>query len=495
MRILVDTNIFIQREDPRIVPQNLQLLLRTLNEMSVQILIHPLSIKDVERDRDPTRKSIILSKIKTYPVLSDPPTIGDDGVFDNAVGRVRNVHDVVDHDLLYAVYKDAIELLVTEDKGIEAKSKKLGISDRVLAIDEALTYFSAHVVKQGVSAPPAIAHIPVYSLDLGDPIFDSLRRSYSGFEDWWADISREGRKAWVYKDDGALGALLIHKIENEAIASTPALPAKRRLKICTLKVSYTGYKLGELFIKICIEFAVCNNIDEIYLTHIVQPTDYLAGLIEEFGFRKVARKGGEDVFLKRLLWDGSTIDPVTICRDFYPSFNDGPNVKKLLIPIRPEYHEKLFTDYRFRQPTLYESVGELIVEGNTIKKAYLSHSRIKGMSPGEVIMFYRSRDLKKITTLGVVEAVYDRVTDVNEIVRHVGKRTVYSRHELTDMVTKPTKVILFWQSFHLERPVSLISLREVGITLSPPQSITEVQDSTYREIKRRGGVDERFAVS
>ena len=57
---------------------------------------------------------------------------------------------------------------------------------------------------------------------------------------------------------------MIWKIEEEPIIlKSGVLPEKRRLKICTLKVDYTGYRLGERFIKMSIDYAIKNNIDEL----------------------------------------------------------------------------------------------------------------------------------------------------------------------------------------------------------------------------------------
>ena len=69
MRIILDTNIFITREDYSIIPANLQDLIRILHESTVQILLHPLSVRDIENDQNEERKKIIKSKIKSYSLL------------------------------------------------------------------------------------------------------------------------------------------------------------------------------------------------------------------------------------------------------------------------------------------------------------------------------------------------------------------------------------------------------------------------------------------
>lgn len=495
MRLLIDTNIFIYRENYHVIPSNLQSLLKILNDLAVQILVHPLSVREIERDKNHERRKIVSSKIKTYLLLDDPPRPETDQHFLSLVGQANNLYEVVDNSLLYCVYKNAVDFLLTEDGAIRRKSERLGISDRVFGTDEAVEYFKKQLVVEKVPKPPALNYVPAHNLDINDPIFSSLKEEYPNFIEWWEKISREGRKAWVYYfKDKILGAILIYKIENEPIASSPPLPRKRRLKICTFNVTYRGYKIGELFVKISIEFAIGNNIDELYLMHFTKPDDYLVELIDDFGFHKTAEQNGQDVFIKRLVPDARTKGPAEISRKFYPSFYDGETTRKFIVPIRPEYHTRLFTDYQPRQPTIFEFGGELIIEGNTIKKAYLCHSITKNMSQGDILLFYRSVDERRITTLGVIEQVYHGATRPGEIIRYVGKRSVYSREEIEGMARKPTKVILFRQHFHLRNPLTLNYLKRNNIVRGAPQSIVRIPHEKYLMIRSDGGIDERFTV-
>jgi len=149
-----------------------------------------------------------------------------------------------------------------------------------------------------------------HNLDLGDPIFDSLKEDYyPEFEDWFKKIQTQGRECLVYRNnDESLGALLIYKDENEPIyLLDEALPEKERMKIATLIVSSTGYKIGEFFIQWATNYAISKGFEEIYLTHFTAPDDYLVYLIEEYGFIYVGQKNYknqkgdyEDVFIKYL---------------------------------------------------------------------------------------------------------------------------------------------------------------------------------------------------
>ncbi|RZN34413.1 MAG: hypothetical protein EF813_09925 [Methanosarcinales archaeon] len=498
MRLLIDTNVFIYRENDHALTDELQHLLKILNSSKgIGILIHPETVEEIKRDQNKDRMDIALSKLNTYPLLEAPPDQSKDDNFLSIVGTPSRINDEIDNALLYSVYKDAVDFLITEDKNIHKKAIRLDIKDRVLCVEEGIRVFEEDIFRGDVVRPPALNEDRVYNLDISDPIFKSLKEEYGEFDSWFKKISREGRKCWVYRrKDGTIGAILIYKIENEPIDSIPPLPAKKRLKIATLIVTHVGYKIGELFTKVAVGYSIKNNLAEIYLTHFTKPDDYLVDLITEYGFYKAAANNrGEDIFVKELSVDkekAKLMQPLEISKKYYPSFYDGTNVNKFLVPIRPQYHQKLFTDYGGRQTSLSEHAGEFIVEGNTIKKAYLSHSKIKNISPGDILLFYRTVDKHEITSLCVVGKTLHGLQDKNEIFRYVRNRTVYPMDEIKDFAKSPTLVILFTWHFHLPNPLKLIDLKTMGI--SAPQSIAQISDEKYLRIKTRGGIDERLTV-
>jgi predicted nucleic acid-binding protein len=501
MNVLIDTNIFISREDYKQVPPILSSLLRLFEENFVKILVHPMSKEDIKRDLDVARKEISLSKISAYPELTSPPVSNEDAHFIGIVGSPRTDREMVDNELLYAIYKDASDFLITSDTEILRKAEKTGIGDRVFNVEEALEFFKTQFVRHVHAPTPAIRLVPVYNLSLSDPIFDSLKADYPEFEIWWHKISREGRMVWIsQKPDNSLGALLILKEENEPIDSMPPLGKRRRLKISTLIVKRMGQKIGELFLKLAINHAIENNINEIYLTHYVKPNDELVSLVDQYGFIKVARKdNGEDVFSKILKptvprKELEDLPPMELNRRYYPSFYDGPRVRKHIIPIRPEYHDRLFIEYRYRTPGLMEAAGELIVEGNTIKKAYICHARSKKLGEGDVLVFYRSRD-QVLTSVCSLDKIFRDVSSYEEVIKLVGKRTVYSKDELINLVTHgPVMIILFLLHFELKNYITLPKLQKARIMLRAPQSVVEISDEKYRQILNIGGLDERFTL-
>jgi rRNA-processing protein FCF1 len=503
MRVLIDTNIIIYREDNKVLTDNLQFLMRSLNDLKNEVVVHPFSIEEIKRDSDEIRRKISLSKVQTYSPLENPPSFEKDIGFTSIVKPRKDPHDHVDNALLYSVCKNAVSFFITEDKELHKKAFKLNIDEQVLSIAEAVNVFKT---QKPPSTPPAILKEKVHNLNIDDKIFDSLKEEYPKFEEWFEKIKLQGRDCLVYRNyDDSLGALLIYKDENEVIGlKDKILPAKERMKIATLKVSSNGYKIGEFFLAWATKYAIKNNFEEIYLTHYSKPEDYLVYLIEEYGFLHVGQnKIDEDVFVKYLkpthelvkntVTDGS---PLEISKKFYPKFYDGNDVKKFVVPIWPEYHEKLFIGSE-RQTTLYEHNHGFIVEGNAIKKAYLSHSNIKKISPGDLLLFYRTDDIKAITCIGVVEKVIPDLEDADEITREVGKRTVYSPEEIEEFAdnVSPTLVLLFIFSTWLPNNLNISNLKELDVLRAAPQTITEISHERYLNMKKAGGIDESFIIN
>ena len=153
MRILFDTNIFIYREADHIISEDLQQLLSVLNKIKAELLIHPLSLGEIRRDRDTKRQAVMLSKVGAYPLLEMPPVPEKDIEFFNIIEQKDDAHDLIDNHILYAIYKDAVDFLITEDRGIHKKAIRLGTDNRVLLIAEALTVFRGHLQKESIIIP------------------------------------------------------------------------------------------------------------------------------------------------------------------------------------------------------------------------------------------------------------------------------------------------------------------------------------------------------
>lgn len=497
MDVLVDTNILIHRESDDIVPEDLRILEREINEEGHRILVHPASVNEIRQDPDTERRERAESRVETYPELTYPPSpSASDTEFRDAIPEApADSNDRVDNMLMFAVYDGAVDYLITQDKGMHRNALELGLEDRVFNIADGLEYFVEE--PPSIRAPASIQRTTFGELDINDPIFDSLKADYPEFVTWAE--SHPDRPAWVnYTGDDLLGALMIIKPrEIESIGESPSLDRETRLKISTLKVAEerTGSKVGELLISIAIREAINQEIDQLYLTHYVSDEDYLVELIETWGFEHVSSKtDGEAVFLKRLTPPfGVNPDPLEMASTYYPSFVDGDRVKKFLVPIWPEYHNMLFTSYQERDTPLEEFEGEFLSEGNAIKKAYLSHANTRKIDPGDLLLFYRSRDHRQVTSLGVCEQVFYSLNDPDEISRIVGKRSVFSKSEIEEFAESTTTVLLFTWHFDLSNPVGYSDLLANDVISGPIQTIQQSDEQGYKYIKENGGIDARFA--
>jgi GNAT superfamily N-acetyltransferase len=485
MRILIDTNIFIHLEDSsKILEDSLGELFRLAYENKHEIVVHPASFDDIKKDKDEKRKEISFSRVRKYPVLKGPPEPGDLELKGLGLSEITR-NDRIDNLILYAVFKDAANILVTEDREIHKKAAILGLSDRVHYIQQAAEFLRRLYSSIPVHLPN-IEEMELHQIDLNCNFFDSLRGDYSKFDEWYKKSSREGRKAWVHKNErGRLGAICIYKEEQNPIITNgnTSIPG-RVLKLCTFKVeeAMRGRKLGELLLKAAFRYATDNKIEHIYITMKPGTQNYLEDMCEEFGFYRfgVYTDNRDDVFVKDhfVTPPDNGLAPLDYNVHYFPHYKCGKNINKYVVPIRPEFHGLLFPEIE-PQPSLI--VGS--TAGNAIKQAYLCHARLHGISPGDILLFYRSQDLHAITSLGIVEVSTD-LQEQEKIIQMVSKRTVYTYEDIKKMAEKKTKVILFRLAKHFSHPISYKWLSSNGVVRGNIQTIRGISHESFTKIMR-----------
>ena len=495
MRILLDTNILIHLENTSEVLENsLARIIKICQEQNHKLLIHQASYDDINRDSDCKRRSINLSKLEKYMLLENPPTPVLNELVDLGI-QSQNDNDKVDNNLLYSIYKDAADILITEDRAIHRNARKLGIPERVHYIQQTIDLFQKLYTKKRV-ALPNIEEQFLYNIDLDNNLFSSLKCDYGEFEHWYKKVSREGRKAWICRDDaGKVGAVCIYKEENSPIVTdnNNALPGGV-LKLCTFKVGERnrGKKIGELFLKAAFRYASLNKCEYIYLTMNPIKQSYLEDLCIDFGFNYFGQYKNDKVYVKShpirpVHNDGcSTIE---YHRLYFPHFRCDRDVKQYLIPIKPQFHEMLFPDNQAQASLPFQ-----MHMGNAIKLAYLCHSRIQHMKPGDILLFYRSHDLKSITSIGIVE-IAQHFQDVNKIIQLVSKRTVYSYSAINLIAKVKTLVILFRLAQHLIEPIPFRWLLDQEIVNGNIQSIRSISNDSFAKIIKKWGGDSCFNIN
>ncbi len=500
MRILVDTNIIIPREDDSVVPSEVSAVLRLFADRGDVICVHPSSLDDLARDKDEQRKAITLSKVQSYPRIESPPDPTIDIDFRRLIGPPRDPNSEIDDRLLYSVLRNAVDLLITNDQGMHRKATLLSIDDRVLTVIEALVFLDRlRPDTTSRLAPPEVRLEPLHSIDLQEGFFDSLRQDYPGFDAWFTRKSRDGAKAWIHRiPSGQLGAFMLLKDETDHIDMVGRrLPWQRRIKISTLKVTRMGYRLGELLLKIAFEYALKNSITDLYLTLYPGNKDFLISLITAFGFKLVGQTDeGEEVYYKttRPVEALQDLDPVEVFVTYYPCFVDSPAVAKFIVPIQPKYHDRLFPSWTGRQLT-FDFEFEMFPEGNAIRKAYLCNSRTTGLAAGAVLLFYRSHDVSAVTTVGVIERVERGRLTVDKVLTIAGRRIVYTQEEIETILQKPALLILFRWHAHFPSPLNRGTLVALGALKGSPQSIVRITHESYILLKWKGELENCITVS
>lgn len=482
MRILIDTNIFVYGESNEVTRSDVAKLVSLAMGHGITLMVHAASLEDIRRDKNGKRRSVHESKFGKYPVLDN---LGDpDDNFMKLVGEAQRHQDEVDNKILYSIYKNAANFLVTEDIKLHQKAKKLGLGERVLTASSAVESLKMQIERY-VPEHLTIENIEIHNLDLESVFFDDIREDYPKFNDWFIEKSKEGRRCWCWRKKGKqLKALLIYIEKYKTILREKP---EKSLKICTFKVSdeVRGLKLGELLLKLCFEYCRRNGILVAYLT-IFEEKSQLRVLLEDFGFREVGIKmtTGELIYAKDFLAHKSLdgLEPLEYCKRFFPEFFDGDGVRKFVVPIQPEFHDRLFGDVKGRQTSIDE-FEDMIVEQNTIKKAYVCNARITKIRSGDLLLFYRSRKKQGITGIGVVESVLRQPHSFGELISFIKVRSVYSTKELHKLYENGALAILFRYIGQLPSFISRERLYELEALNGPPQSILIMDDKSYKRLK------------
>ncbi len=484
MNILLDTNIIIPLEDTsRILDSSFAELRRLATEQQHCLYVHPMQLADINRDKNQERKKIVLSRFKQYSKIDNPPVLSEDERMELGLAQ-SNDNDKVDNNLLFALSRGAIHVLVTNDEGIHKKASKIGVQEKVYRLEQildSLKHFSNQPITQSYTG---VKERHMYEIDKGQSFFDSIRQTYVGFDSWYQKCAGQQRKCWSIEDDkGKLVAICIYKIEEEIKLDNGNSVKGKILKLCTFKVdvSARGKKLGERLLYIAFDYCVKNNIDWVYLHTYGEEQKTLVGLCEEYGFYRLGKYKQDDVYIKPMKLRYDHLGSLESLIRYYPFFEDNDSVQKFIIPIQPKYHEDLFPDVSSMKNSLFESDQNLFTsQGNTIKKAYLCHSHIKLIKKGDVVLFYRSHDRKSIQCMGIVEEVFFS-DDIDDVFPRIAKRTVYSKSQLTEILNQKTLVILF-RYITLNQEVPLNELSSIGIN-GNIQSIRRISNEQYRAIK------------
>lgn len=478
IKVLLDTNILIEREDYKATNPSFSELMSLLQENSIISFIHPSTINELEKDKERIRKESILSKVKSYPKLINPPL--PDQSFLDVLNIHDNSHDKIDGNLLYTVYMDIVDFLITEDKELNLRAEKVDLGERVMNVLTALSFFKAFLKKGDPIAPPFISTGKVNTIvnHLSDSFFNSFKEDYPKFETWFRKKARD-RDVYYILDETKISAIMILKIEEEAIElDKEIIPKEKRLKICSLKISesQSNYRVFERFLSLAFNKASLERVQSVYVT-VYPKYSTLIVMLKKFGFKEkgLINNTGE-IFLKKDMKGSKSMNAFDYVKNYYPDFIDDDTVSKFIIPVKSVFHSELFPEFPVKQMTITQFDSHHSV-GNAIVKVYLSKSRISTLKRGDVLLFYRSVRETGITSLGVLEEIKKFYT-IREILDFAGNRIVYSKDDLNSMLDKNGILCLkFWATKHLKNRITADKMKELGVSI--PQSISRIDNKKY----------------
>jgi len=443
MKVLLDTNIIIHREASKVINPEIGQLFNWLDKLHYSKCVHRLTVAELKKNLNPQTVGTMEIKLKSYYILkTEAPIHPKISNISKSIDKTDN--DLNDTKLLNELINERVDCLITEDSGIHGKAKKLNLQEKVFNIESFL--------RKVILENPDLIDYNVLSvkkelfgnINLKDTFFNDFREDYSEFDKWFNAKSDE--TAYICKYDKELVAFLYLKIESEVENYSDILPSftkKKRLKVGTFKVSIIGLNISERFFKIVFDNALKQKVDEIYVTMFDKRPGQklLMRLFEQFGFKewgiKHTANGDEIVFVRDFSNKADKEKPINT----FPFIPKGGNV--FFVSIYPEYHTELFPDsiLKTESPTNFI---ENQPHRNSIKKAYISHSFERNIKTGDVLLFYRTGGYYKgvVTTIGIVESVFDNIKNEEELIKICQLRTVLTNEQLKQ----------FWNRFPRLKP-------------------------------------------
>lgn len=433
MKVLLDTNIIIHRETPKIVNHDIGVLFYWLDKLNVEKYIHPITIEEINKNKDSKTVETFNIKIQSYNriINSAPMNVA----LKDVSGKIdKTENDSNDSKLLNEVLNDRVDILISEDKKIHLKAEMLGFSDKVYTIEQFL--------ETVIAENPTLVDYKVLSVkkeyfanvDINSDFFDSFKEDYPGFEKWFNKKADE--ISYTYKVDNDISAFLYLKkegLEENYSDISPTFTPKKRLKIGTFKVTSNGFKIGERFLKIIFDNALQYKVDEIYVTIFdTRPEQVrLISLLEEWGFTKWGKKTttGELVFIKN--FDRTQIANLQNPKLTFPFISNSSKI--YIVPIYPDYHTDLFPDSILRTESPMDFI-ENKPHRNALSKVYISRSHFKGMKAGDIVVFYMTGGIYKgvATTYGIIEEVIIEIPNLETFKGLCRKRSVFSDDKLAE---------------------------------------------------------------
>ncbi len=478
MKILLDTNILIQREWNNIKHSWIWELFFYLDKLKHEKWITQLSVKELETYKDKKVVDLILTKIQNYNISTTFFKDLEPSLEKLSNKLDKNQNDKIDTLLLNEVIKWKFDIMITEDKLIYEKAKQLCIEDKIFNIDAFLEKVYIENPKLVDYKVLSIKKEKFWNINLDDVFFNTLKADYNWFEKWFHKKSEEEAYTYInskWEENNQIGWFLYIKEEgfdDDYSNISPKFDKKKRLKIGTFKVTANWFKLWERFMKIIVDNAILRNVDEIYVT-IFDRTEWqkrLIELFEQFWFQKHGIKDWEElVYTKELKLKTINIENPILT---YPYISRNCNI--FLVPIKEDYHTELFPDSILKN----ESPENLAIDmpyQNSIRKTYISHSYWEArnkLKSWDLLVFYRNWWFHRwvITTICIVENKIWNIKSAEELIKLCKRKTLFTEKKLNELWNKFEKLKPFLINFlyidSIKSKINLNKMLEVWIVNS-----------------------------
>lgn len=493
MKVLLDTNIVIHRENVRVTNPSIGLLFYWLDKLHCEKCVHPWSVEELKNYKDKNMQELYDTKLPAYTILKSVSVPQEE--FLARLPKEESANDKIDHQLLCEVFNCRVDLLITEDRKLREKAKKLGIGQKVYSIND-------FVLEKTEEYPELISYKMLSvkkelfgDIDLRNAFFDSLKEAYPDFIPWFNKKSEE--EAYVCRtDEGVIKGFLYIKTEDQSenySAIEPKFLPKKRLKVGTFKVDMSGFRLGERFIKIIFDNALYRKVDEIYVTFFEDSPNLeaLKGLLETWGFVRHGIKHSygkeEAVFVKKL----NFFNPELSAKINFP--NILFNKQKFILPIMAKYHTSLLPDSILKTEKQIDFMGK-DAQKYALQKVYISWAPERNINPGDLVLFYRMGEEgsnKKyssvLTTLGMVDQMHCNFKTKEEFLSHCQNRSVFSKSDLDYFWNRyrgHLMVLKFVFIKSLKSRLTLDYLHQLGVVEAPngPRPFLRISDDNFKKI-------------
>lgn len=500
VKALLDTNILINRETAYPKNSGIGKLFFWLDQLKFEKYIHPRSLEEIRCYKD--EKVVAAFEVKLGSYIQIPFTSKDDEQIAKLRFNDKTRNDEIDTDILKELVFGHVDIIITEDRGIHRKGRSLGFGDSIFTIEEFIEYAASQSPQLIEHKVPTARIIRFGELNIDDPFFDSFKSDYSEFAEWFRKKSYE--KAYVCIDESdKIKAFLYMKREDESEKYTdisPPFGPGKRFKIGTFKVELNGYRIGEKFLRLIFENAIRAGIFEVYVTLFEKSEDQrrLVSLLLEWGFTKYGVKttanGVELVLIRKLKTSDSTP------KFQYPNISRSRNC--WIVPIYPDYHTDLLPESILSKESAL-SYLDLKPYRNSIQKVYVSRSIERKLSKGDTVLFYRTREngpghySSVVTTMGIVDEVYDHIRSEDDFVRLCRKLSVFSDDDLRSFWRKPGQkpfIVKFLNAITLPNKINLKTLREMKIRETAPRGFEPISIEDLLKVSEAAGVNANFII-